>query len=898
MKKFLALLVLVAAAVLIWRWQSAPAPLSADVPQGQLPDTATPLSYTLALDVDPARDQFSGHVEIRTQLNAPAKQLWLHGRGLEMRDAAVVTVDGLRVPARWQEQGESGVVLLSFDRELPAQTLTLVFDYQAAFGETLTGLYKVEDGDLPYAFTQMEAVHAREAFPSFDEPRFKVPFDVSLTVRADHQAIANTPLANSETLADGRKKLTFATSKPLPTYLLAWAVGELDVVEWAAIPASELRSHSIPLRGVATKGKGAKMNYALENTAAILGALEQYFGTPYPYEKLDIIAVPDFEAGAMENAGAITYREQLLLIDEHASLDAKRSYASVHAHELAHQWFGNLVTMPWWTDLWLNEAFASWMENKIVMAWAPQMGFELSYQKDARSAMQPDSLATMREIRQPINNNADIDNAFDGITYAKGSAVIAMFENFVGAEVFQRGVQAYMQKHAWGNATSEDFIAAVSEAAGDARLPAAFMSFLTQTGIPEVSVDWQCADNQVSATLKQQRYRPIGSQAKSDQRWQLPLCVSTVAQAGGSSEKHCTLLADAEQQWQFAVAQCPAQIVPNAAGSGYYRFRLGAEQWPALIGSLAQLPVTEAFVVADNFSAALRAGTVDVNQYLAQVPTIVSHPHRDVLTQPMGTLGFIDEYLIAASDRPKLQRFYSALYTPRFTALGLQPKAGESDDDVLLRNTLLDFLVDTARDESLRAPLRDMGKAYVGFGGDEKLHQDAVHPELAGTALVVASQDIGEPFFRALEKQLDNTDDGTVRNYLITALARSTDPKLAEEARGMVTGLGLRTNERIGILYNQMQDVGNAEALYEWFKGKYSLLRPLLPEGVQKRAPMIGMRFCSEAQAKSVSEFFAPKMAELPGAQQSLDNTLEQINLCAALVKAQPAVNWEVLATP
>lgn len=893
-KKFLIGLVIVAAAVAGWYGWQHQSPDRGDSPQGQLPDTIKPTAYQIDLTVDPAKDNFTGQVVIAAELTAPADRIWLHGERLQMQSATVVLASGETLTADYQEVGETGVAELRFGQTVAPQTLSLQFAYAAPFDRTLNGLYLVEDGGERYAFTQMESHFARKAIPSFDEPRFKVPFTVSLTVRNEHEAIANTPTVKVEPIGTEFKKIQFAPSKPLPTYLLAWAVGRLDVVEWQPIPASAVRSQAIPLRGIATHGKGGQLKYALQHTAGILQTLEDYFGIAYPYEKLDILAVPDFEAGAMENAGAITYREQLLLLDESASLQQQRAYVSVHAHELAHQWFGNLVTMPWWNDIWLNEAFASWMENKAVNRFAPAMGFELANHQDAQGAMGLDALASMREIRQPILDNADISNAFDGITYSKGAAVIAMFENYVGEEVFRRGVTAYLNRYAWGNATAEQFVAAIAEAAGDERINPAFFSFLTQVGVPEIQLSGHCQDGVVQATVKQSRYLPLGSAAARDLRWQVPVCLSAYGAFG--QQKQCTLLTEAEQTWQFQLPSCPTHVMPNANGAGYYRFSLAPDEQSRLLQALPSLPLTEAYVLADNLNAALRAGRIDVNAYLAAVPTLAAHPSRHVALLPLGTLEFIRDYLVSSADRPVLERFYSALYQPRLAAIGLTPKADDNAEVRLQRTALVGFLSDVARHPELRSALRDWGKAYVGFAGDNSLHPEAVPADLVRPALVVAQQELGAPFFEALSAQLEKSEDGTVRGYLIGAMASADDPALAAEARERITSLDLRTNERMQIAYTQMDNPATADALFQWFKGKYKVLRPLLPEGVQKRMPMLGMRYCTPEKAAEVQAYFQPLMAELPGGERSLNNTLETITLCHAFVTAQPAIQWEPLA--
>ncbi|MCJ8269478.1 MAG: M1 family metallopeptidase [Psychrosphaera sp.] len=274
------------------------------------------------------------------------------------------------------------------------------------------------------------------------------------------------------------------------------------------------------------------MQYALENTASILATLEAYFGTPYPYEKLDLVAVPDFGAGGMENAGLILYREQLLLLGDSPTFSQQRHYASIHAHELAHQWFGNLVTMPWWDDLWLNEAFATWMANRAMNDWNPKFEFSRASVRQGHYVMKEDALISARQVREPVLNNDTIMSAFDGITYQKGGAVLQMFERFIGRETFQQGVQYHMKRFAFGHATANDFIESIEHVADNKGLKAAFFSFLTQPGVPTVELDWQCSDgvggkgDSAKITIKQSRYLPLGSTGDPLQYWHLPVCLT------------------------------------------------------------------------------------------------------------------------------------------------------------------------------------------------------------------------------------------------------------------------------------------------------------------------------------------------------------------------------------
>jgi len=452
------------------------------LPLGQLGERVVPKEYRLDLRIEPAEPIFSGIIEIDVVLAEPHDGIFLHGRDLEVT-AAWLESNGERIDATYAQVDETGVAEVTLNQTAASGPATLHFEYSAPFNAALEGLYRVqEDGD-DYAFTQFEATSARLAFPSFDEPAFKTPFNIAVTARTEHEVITTTAEISRTNPAPGLTRHVYATTPPLPTYLIAFAVGPLDIVEAPALPATALRSRPLPLRGIAARGKGVDLGYALENTQSLVEALEAYFAIPFPYPKLDIIAVPDFAAGAMENVGAITYREQLLLLPDNASVQQKRAYARVHSHELAHQWFGNLVTPRWWDDIWLNESFATWMGNKAVDQVQPGQGFANATLRGALGAMNSDSLVSARQIRQPIESNHDIATAFDSITYRKGGGVLQMFENYLGEKAFRAGVRLHMQRFANQVADANDFMQSLADGARRPDVIESFRSFLEQPGV-------------------------------------------------------------------------------------------------------------------------------------------------------------------------------------------------------------------------------------------------------------------------------------------------------------------------------------------------------------------------------------------------------------------------------
>src|SRR6185503_17723673 len=352
---------------------------------------------------------------------------------LAVRSATIATASGPPRAVQWEEVDPTGVVRVRLPSAMSGD-LALHVEFDAAYDAQLVGVYRVTTAAGPAVFSKFEAIYARRAFPCFDEPAFKVPFDVALTVPSSAQVIGNMPIAGESAVDADRKRVRFATTPPLPSYLVAFAVGPFETRS-ATLAPSAVRAAPLSIGGVAVRGRGEDTAYALVEAPTLVAEQERYFGVAFPYPKLDLLAVPDFQSGAMENAGAITFRESVLLVDDRVTSLAQRiQVTSIIAHETAHQWFGDLVTMPWWDDLWLNEGFATFLATRTLRAVRPDIEAELEAVHAADGVMSVDSLASARRIRQPIETSHDITNAFDGITYQKGAAVLAMLEHYVGDE--------------------------------------------------------------------------------------------------------------------------------------------------------------------------------------------------------------------------------------------------------------------------------------------------------------------------------------------------------------------------------------------------------------------------------------------------------------------------------
>jgi len=859
--------------------------------KGRLPVDTHPIRYELALDVDPRKATYSGQVTIELALDRARESLWLHNRGPRVSEVQVLRPDGSVLSGTLEQVSDSGLSAVRLKQPVGPGSVLLKLRFEAPFGERLTGLYKAQADGESYAFTQFEAKSAREAFPCFDEPRFKTPFSLQLTVGKGQQGVANTRETSAKSLPDGRRELTFATTEKLPTYLVAMAVGPLDLVPATPMPATDIREHALPLRGVAVKGRGAELSVALQETPRLLTALERYFGIAYPYDKLDLIAVPDFGAGAMENAGAITFRDTLLLMRSDASEGQRRRLAYVNAHELAHQWFGNLVTMPWWDDVWLNESFATWMGTRVVDEVYPEYKAKLSELASTQHAMEIDSQAAARQIRQPIESDHDIENAFDSITYAKGGAVLSMFERYLGEQTFRAGLKLYMERHRFGSATASDLVNALAEASGRPELTGAFRSFLEQPGVPQVQVQSRCENGQTELTLTQRRYAPVGSSVSRAQTWHIPFCVRyALPGARAATEKvaeQCVLLTAETATLKLATPGCPRWLLPNAGAAGYYRYALDPGGLAALVAARGELTEGEQMSLVHNLSAAFRSGDVDAQLLIPALEQLGGLPGRQVLEQTLATLSGLRERLLDPATQQAYRALLLRMVSPRFQKLGLFPKPGVevSGEEKLLRASLTRSLALSAKEPGLLRELAALGRAQLGEGSHPQRAQ--LPSELIDVALAAALREGDEALLgRAIDKLLAE-QDGTVRSRLLTAISSLDRPELSERVLGLALHPQLRTNERLAPLFGQSSHRETRDAAFGWLQAHHQQLAAFLSE--HARADLIASTagFCSEAQAQRVQALFGVQAASMPGGPRELALALESIRLCAALDAVQ-----------
>lgn len=867
---------------------SEPTPGSSNIPVGQLGTSVVPDHYRIELKIDPSQDTFSGQVSIDVTLNEATREIWLHGKNLKVSDVHLVDSNQNRIDATYEQQHPSGVASVTLEQEVASGNAVLHFTYDAPFNTGARGLFKAVRGSDSYAATQFEPIGARQVFPGFDEPAFKVPFDLVYVTRADDVVVATTPEASTEDLGDGFVRHVFETTRPLPTYLLAIAVGPYDLVDYGMIPPNNIRDRELPLRAVAARGLGDRLQYALKNTDGILTVLEEYFGTPYPYKKLDLIAVPDSFGGAMENVGAITYDEYLILMDEDSPLNQRRLFTTVHAHEIGHMWFGNRVTPHWWNDIWLNEAFASWIDNKTAQMYWPEGEFDRETLKGALAAMSADSLAAAREIREPIDHNDKISGAFDAITYQKGGGVLAMLEGYVGEDRFQAGLRLHMERHNDSTATAEDFIESLAEGADRTEIEAAFMTYIQQPGVPLLSLRLDCEDEQnPQVHVHQERYVPLGSTINPEaSKWHIPMCVSFFAD--GMRQSSCSLINEQSQAFPLEAQSCPTELHPNADGTGYYRFSLDNAGWQDLIAAIPGMAAREALVLADSLDAAFRAGAVSAETYVSGMTTLVNHETWDVAAEATDFLEAITE-ILDDSQVEVAQQMFRKIAKPRYSSLGDATDAGSQE----LRRRMQRFLIVVAEDPDMRKPLAQKAAARIGLNGDPD--PSAAPASQLQTILSVGVQELGEEFFDLLIAAVLDSEDPAFRNAATGALARAEDPALVKKLQAELLTGKFQGIELARMVARQMGRKATTDATYDWMMENDEQFINLMPEAFRTRFIVVfGGSFCDSDKAVEWQNFVEANADSFPGYERRLAQAMEQNQLCSALRQARAA---ELLST-
>jgi len=834
------------------------APLTPPQPTLRLPTNFVPTGYQARLAIDPAAPTFDGEIAIAGTITARSSLVWLHGRGLDVTDA-VARQGAVEIPLAVAPRGDD-LLALTPAAPLPVGAWTLALRYRGmiAATETVGAFVETIDGQ-PYVFSHFEPLDARRVFPCVDEPAAKVPWQLTLDVPAGVEALSNSPAASTAPLPDGRIRVAFAPTPPLPTYLIAFAVGPFEFVDGGQSRAGT------PIRIVVPRGRGGDAAVAAQVTAPVLAMLEDWFGTPYPFAKLDVVAIPRLMTyAAMEHPGLITFGGWAILADGPITERWRRSLISIMGHELAHQWFGNLVTMAWWDDLWLNEGFATWLARKVLVALAPTPTDDLDAESDRQDALVADRLLTARQVRQPITAAADIVTAFDDITYGKAAAVLDMFEAQLGPARFQAAVRAYLAAHAGGTATATDFAAAL-DAVADTPVAPALTSFLERGGAPLLRFTLACAGDQVDLEITQARWVPAGVTAPAGPPWRIPVCVAF--ERAGARAEHCATLADARATWRLSTAQCPRWLVPNVGGAGYYRARvdgadpLASDRWTAMTAR-------ERLAAVWDLRVEVEAGRADVGELLARAPDLLAHGTR----QTRRALLLFTLNAQAALDGAPRQRFdawAAQAFAPLRGDVGWTPDAVDDLERDWVRRRVLPLLA-AAGDRRVRKAAVRLARSW------RRLPPGLREP------VVMAAADADAATFRALRAELATTTRDGERETLLTALGAVSDPDRQRAALVLALDPALPPYDVLTLLF-AANGPAQRELMRGFFRDHQTELLARFPASVVTSSGLVpSLTGCDAATRDRDAAYLRSTFGAYRNAEPVIAQSIERMDLCIA----------------
>ena len=856
----------------------APAP-PLTPPALRLPKVARPDRYDLDLTLVPNKETFSGVIGIDLKLVETTSVLWLNGTDLKIKDARV-KVATLELAAHPVAGGDD-FIGFTLDHPIGPGPARITIAYEGLLDkERSRGLYRQSEGageDDWYIYSFFEPIDGRRAFPCFDEPNYKVPWKLTLHVKKGHVALTNAKVAKETDEPSGMKAVAFEETKPLPSYLVALIVGPFDLVN-----ASPAGHYNTPLRFAVPRGRGGETRYAAEVTPKIIGLHEAYFGMPYPYGKLDVAVVPRFW-GTMEHPGLVALGQPLTLIKSGEETPARRqSYANIAIHELAHYWFGDYVTMAWWDDTWLNEALASWMDSKITHQLEPGWKYDLGAILGRSWAMSTDSLAGAKKIRQPTESKDDIANAFDNsITYAKGAAILGMFESFVGPDKWKKGIQRYMKAHAWGNATADDLLGALS-AEGGQDIGPAMKTFLDQPGVPLISAEPVCAKGaKPLLKIAQRRLVRVGSTVQAGATWQVPVCVKYGAkQAVGRA---CTLLTAPSAELAIEADKgCPEWVMMNENAAGYYRSSYSPEALSRLLEKEAKsLTDAERMAVVADTAALVETGTLLLGDALKLVPAMLKGAGRHTISSSLEIVGDVHRELLSDELRAKYAKYIRKLYGDRAKALGWTPKPGESDDVRLLRRQVLGIVTVGGEDAALQKEARGLVLKWL----DDR---SAISPDMVQTALfaaVKAKDAKDKELWARLLAKAKELKDRRERSEILRVLGAFKDPALTKQALDLLLGTEFDLRDSSGLLYGALFDLEMTGLAYDFLKKNFDALTSRMRSDESMQLLTVPQVYCDEAHRADAEAFFPERAKKIDGGPRVLSNALEELGLCIAKQK-------------
>ncbi len=656
---------------------------SFDATPGKLPKTVIPVHYAIELTPDLESLALPGVEVVDIEVREPTARVVLNAVNTAF---GAVTIDDGAQRAEVALDAATETATLTFPQPLAAGAHRLRIVFTARINKFGTGLFVVDyptgQGTKRMLSSKLEPADARRIFPCWDEPAFKASFALTVTVPRAHLAVGNMPVTRETPVAPDLKQVAFAPTPKMSTYLFVLTTGELERLTADA--------DGVTIGVVTTLGKREQGRFALDNAVKLLAWFNDYFGVKYPLPKLDLIAVPGGFGGAMENWGGITFFESRLLFDPATNADtARRGIFLILAHEMAHQWFGDLVTMGWWDNLWLNEGFASWMQVKAAEHFYPQWQTWLNSYGQKQFALAIDARRTSHPVQQPVADASEAMAAFDGITYNKGQALIRMLENYLGEQAFRDGIRNYMAAHAYGNTTTADLWRALERAAGKPVTGVA-ASFTEQDGVPLIIAETACSGDTQRLALRQDRFVIAPARGEPTvwppRNWSIPVAVGPL---NATRPSEVLLL---QGSTEIPAGACGEAVKVNLGDIGYYRVEYGPNSRAALVKSLAGMtPADRLNFVADSW-ALVQAGRAEPSSYLALIEKLRSDDHRAVWDQVVNALTRLERLARDRIERPALQSYGRAKLRPVFDRLGWDGNGSGDNDDALLRSSLISAL--------------------------------------------------------------------------------------------------------------------------------------------------------------------------------------------------------------
>lgn len=846
----------------------------ADIAAAQrLPRDVMPTHYALRFTPDLASGTFTGTARIDVNIASPTPRILLNALDLKLTDVRLIQRDATST-ARAEVNAERQQVELVLAEPASIGQATIEIAFSGDLNQQLAGLYLGTTAKRRYVASQLEATDARRMFPCFDEPAFKATFDISTVVDRGDVAISNgRQIADVAGPGADKHTVTFATTPLMSTYLVALLIGDFQCATGTA--------EGVPLRVCATGADEAMMSFALDVTKGVLAFYNQYYGIKYPFEKLDQIAVPDFSGGAMENTGAIVYRESALLVDlATAPIEQKRGVATVIAHEIAHQWFGDLVTMKWWDDVWLNEGFATWMSGKAIEAWKPEWSAAAEEVQGTAFALWADSVGSTRPIHMAADTPTEIMQLFDGIAYAKTAAVLRMIENYLGPETFRAGVNRYLAKHRNGNAEASDFAAALATVAGKP-VDRILMDFVRQPGLPLLTVNTVCESDKTTVTVTQRRFFSDPDQLKTptSELWSVPMCVRA-----GDGNGACHLIT--RRQETITVPGCQEPVFGNANAYGYYR----TEYAPKMALSIAKASSLHrderALFFADQW-ALVSGDRIDVGSFLDLVDAQKPRVERLTLEEIFYSLRGLRQDVASTDDQPAFEHWARTLVQPILAELGLITRQNDSDEQTKYRSAALRFASEVAREPAVVSYLVKLATAYTAGSKDV----DLASVDAAFTAVSRSADPAMYDRFVELSKNPTNPLD---RDRYVYSLAAFENEALVKRTLDYAMSPEARAQDVPGLVFTAFGNPAGRRVAWEFVKANYDAV-------VTKSGPTFGPGLvnvvgfaCDRDLISDMAAFFDQK--KVPGTERTLQQGLERARNCAGLKERQQAVLHQWLA--